>query len=220
MQKKRYICHCMKTKTHLPLQKALPLLALVTVGCWESTNREAAPAKLPQELFREGDIVFRRGTGLTSRAVLAADREGAYSHIGILTQKDGQWHVIHAVPGEPDFKGDPDRVKMEDAAVFFEPEKAVSGAVMRVTDEAEAASRAALYARHLYEARVPFDHDYDLADTTRMYCTELVDFVYRKAGIDVPQGRISHVNIPGFRGDYLLPNDIVQSKRLCLIYNF
>lgn len=53
-----------------------------------------------------------------------------------------------------------------------------------------------------------------------MYCTELIDFVYRKEGIDLPEGRVSHVNIPGFRGDYLLPNDIAQSKRLCLIYYF
>ena len=139
---------------------------------------------------------------------------------GILKKKAGQWYVIHAVPGEPDFKDDPDRVKMETVKVFFEKRKAVNGAIMRVSGDSVARYRAATHAEHLYESHVLFDHDYDLADTTKMYCTELIDFVYRKEGIDLPEGRISHVNIPGFRGDYLLPNDIAQSKRLCLIYYF
>ena len=188
-------------KTHVSLLKTILFLTLVLVGCQGSSDKETPPVELPQELFRDGDIAFRRGTGITSRVVLAADREGAYSHTGILKKKAGQWYVIHAVPGEPDFKGDPDRVKMETVEVFFEKRKAVNG-------------------EHLYESHVLFDHDYDLADTTKMYCTELIDFVYRKEGIDLPEGRVSHVNIPGFRGDYLLPNDIAQSKRLCLIYYF
>lgn len=109
---------------------------------------------------------------------------------------------------------------METVEVFFEKRKAVNGAIMRVSGDSVARYRAATHAEHLYESHVLFDHDYDLADTTKMYCTELIDFVYRKEGIDLPEGRISHVNIPGFRGDYLLPNDIAQSKRLCLIYYF
>lgn len=91
---------------------------------------------------------------------------------------------------------------------------------MRIAEDSASAYRAAVRAERLYHAHVLFDHDYNLADTTRLYCTELVDFVYKKQGIDLPEGRISHVNIPGFKGDYLLPNDIAQSKRLCLIYYF
>ena len=67
--------------------------------------------------------------------VLAADREGTYSHTGILKKKDGQWYVIHAVPGEPDFKDDPDRVKMETVEVFFEERKAINGAIMRIAED-------------------------------------------------------------------------------------
>ncbi len=175
---------------------------------------------LPQELFRNGDIVFRRGTGITSRIVLAADREGSYSHVGILKKENGKWHVIHAVPGEPDFKGDADRVKMETIEHFFEAGKAIRGAVMRVSKDLIVACKAAKNALNLFLKRVPFDHSYNLNDTTEMYCTELIDYVYRKEGVDLPEGRISSINIPGLRGDYLLPNDIVQSKRLCLIYYF
>ena len=161
-----------------------------------------------------------RGTGITSRIVLAADREGSYSHVGILKKENGKWHVIHAVPGEPDFKGDADRVKMETIEHFFEAGKAIRGAVMRVSKDSTVACKAAKNALNLFLKRVPFDHSYNLNDTTEMYCTELIDYVYRKEGVDLPEGRISSINIPGLRGDYLLPNDIVQSKRLCLIYYF
>lgn len=101
----------MELKTHVSLLKTILFLTLVLVGCQGSSDKETPPVELPQELFRDGDIAFRRGTGITSRVVLAADREGAYSHTGILKKKAGQWYVIHAVPGEPDFKDDPDRVK-------------------------------------------------------------------------------------------------------------
>lgn len=210
----------MERKTHVSLLRTTLILVLVLAGCQGSFDKKTSSVQLPQELFRDGDIAFRRGTGITSRIVLAADREGNYSHAGILKKKDGQWYVIHAVPGEPDFKDDPDRIKMETVEVFFEKRKAVNGAIMRIQENSVAACRAAVNAEHLYDAHVLFDHDYDLADTTKMYCTEFVDFVYRKEGIDLPEGRISHVNMPGLKGDYLLPNDIAQSKHLCLIYYF
>ena len=88
--------------------------------------------------------------GLPVEVVLAADREGAYSHTGILKKKAGQWYVIHAVPGEPDFKDDPDRVKMETVKVFFEKRKAVNGAIMRVSGDSVARYRAATHAEHLF----------------------------------------------------------------------
>ncbi|EKU92025.1 YiiX/YebB-like N1pC/P60 family cysteine hydrolase [Bacteroides oleiciplenus] len=210
----------MERKTQVSILKIMLILALTLAGCQASSDKETPSAQLPQALLRDGDIAFRRGTGIASRVVLAADREGSYSHTGILKKKKGQWYVIHAVPGEPDFKDDPDRVKMEPIETFFKKRKVVNGAIMRVQEDSIAACRAAIHAERLYDAHVLFDHDYDLADTTKMYCTEFIDFVYKKEGIDLPEGRISHVNIPGFRGDYLLPNDIAQSKRLCLIYYF
>jgi Orthopoxvirus protein of unknown function (DUF830). len=77
-------------------------------------------AVLPADsLLREGDVVFRRGAGLISRAVLAADEDGQFSHIGIVVRNGNNWMVVHAVPGEPEFKGDSDRVKMEPIASFF-----------------------------------------------------------------------------------------------------
>lgn len=168
--------------------------------------------------FEEGDIVFRRGTGWAGQMVLAADKAGCYSHIGIMVKEGDAWKVVHAVPGEPDFKGDTDRVKKDDVSVFFQPGRAKSGAVMRIEKDSLLALKAAKHALKLYHQGILFDHSYNLADTTKMYCTELVDYVFRKQGIDLTEGRMSRINVPGFRGDFLFPSDIQQSSRLCLIY--
>ena len=51
-----------------------------------TSHETEKPLDLPADLFREGDTVFRKGTGLTCQSVLPADKEGAYSHTGILKQ--------------------------------------------------------------------------------------------------------------------------------------
>lgn len=211
--------YLMRIDTHITLF-ATGLFSLFLFSACKGDNLKERQMLLPEDLFSEGDIVFRRGTGFTSQIVLAADSEGSYSHAGILKKENGMWYVIHAVPGEPDFEGDADRVKMEPVGQFFDAGKAARGAVMHVLTDSAVACRAAGNAFRLFRRHVLFDHDYDLNDTTEMYCTELIDYVYRKEGIDLSGGRITSVSIPGMSGDYIMPNDIAQSKHLRPIYHF
>ena len=53
-----------------------------------------------------------------------------------------------------------------------------------------------------------------------MYCTELVNYVFQKEGIDLSEGRLSHINIPGLGGTYLLPNGHCTNQKLQIIYSF
>jgi len=198
---------------------ALVFFLVLMSGC-KKEERTTLPTDFPFEALREGDLVFRRGTGIVSQAVIAADKGGSYSHIGILMLKDSTWNVIHAVPGEPDYKGDPDRIKMEELTIFFSRERAKTGAVMRLSIDSTLCHQAACHAARLYQAGILFDHQYNLNDTSQMYCTELIDYVYRKQGIDLPEGRISRINVPGMNGDYILPSDIQQSNLLCMLYYF
>ena len=159
----------------------------------------------PVEEFSDGDLVFRRGIGLMSRAVLVADGSGMYSHVGILKKVEEEWHVIHAV---------------EPLVRFWATDRAVRGAVMRMEVDSQLAAGAAVQAWQIAQRGTLFDHDYDLADTTAMYCTELVDFVYRKVGVDVSEGRLSRVNVPGVGGDYLLPSDLADNRQLKPVFEF
>ena len=77
------------------------LVCILLTGCiTDGPFRSILPETVE---LRAGDVVFRRGGGLTSRAVLMADAQGQYSHIGIVVDSAGQKMIVHAVPGEPDF---------------------------------------------------------------------------------------------------------------------
>lgn len=167
----------------------------------------------------EGDVVFRRGGGMTSRAVLMADVKGDYSHLGIVVDSAGHKMIVHAVPGEPDFEGDEDRVKMDKPERFFSTELADIGEVCRPKD-ARIAVRAAGVAMRQYRKGVLFDHDYDDRDSTKMYCTELVAYAFRLAGHELVGSCRHHVDLPILRADCIFPSDIHSSDFLESIVMF
>lgn len=187
-------------------------------SCAETEQRSILPEGCE---LRAGDVVFRRGSGLTSRAVLAADRNGAYSHIGIVVDSCGVMMVVHAVPGEPDYEGDPDRVKMDTPQRFFSSMSARIGEVKRLRGDSATALRAARFAVDVYKRGTLFDHDYDDTDTTKMYCCELIDFVYRKAGRPLAGQKRHYFHLPGLNPiRCILPSDICNSGKLDTVMSF
>lgn len=187
-------------------------------SCAETEQRSILPEGCE---LRAGDVVFRRGSGLTSRAVLAADRNGAYSHIGIVVDSCGVMMVVHAVPGEPDHEGDPDRVKMDTPQRFFSSMNARIGEVKRLRGDSATALRAARFAVDVYKRGTLFDHDYDDTDTTKMYCCELIDFVYRKAGRSLAGQKRHYFHLPGLNPiRCILPSDICNSGELDTVMSF
>lgn len=171
--------------------------------------------------LKEGDLLFRRGTGVVGRIVTTADREGMYSHVGVVAMLDGEWCVVHAVPHEPDFDGDYDRVKCESVASFLGRYAEADFGLYRPIVADSVVGIAVANARRLSRAGVHFDHDYDLSDTTSLYCTEFVEYVYRLGGVSLSEGRRSAVTFPGMSGDYIMPSDLTRSshlRRVTLIY--
>ena len=131
-----------------------------------------------------GDVVFRLGDSFESDMVVMADRNGTYSHCGIVVDSAGTIRIVHAVPDEPDFDGDVDRVKLDRPDMFFRNDRARAGAVCRINDSI-AARQAADAANAVFFRNTLFDDDYDDQDTTKMYCSELVYFAYKQAGYDL-----------------------------------
>ena len=170
--------------------------------------------------LKAGDVVFRRGSGFTSHAVLIAEgREGVYSHTGIVVDSAGVLMIVHAVPGEPDYEDDEDRVKMECPKEFFHLTKAQQGAVYRHTDSVKA-QNAAYQAWQTYLRHPLFDHDYDDSDTTALYCTELVVHAYRQAHAPLRGLKHHHLHLVGFESDCVLPSDLRKSGDLKLVVAF
>ena len=200
---------------------ALWLVAVATLGgCSGARSGSKADFELLQRELREGDLLFRRGIGVLGRAVVATDDEGRFSHVGIAVKVDNEWHVVHAVPDEPDFEGDFDRVKCEPIERFYDEFRAGNGAVYRPNVSNETIAVAVRNALRLSAEQRPFDHDYDLGDTTALYCTELVEYVFGLGGVSMSEGRQTHVNFPSMTGDYIMPSDLTKNNKLNPIYSF
>lgn len=167
--------------------------------------------------FQEGDLVLRCGRSVASRSVRFLDKDGIYSHIGILARQDTGWVVVHAVPGESVPAGSPEYIKAEEVESFLSPSKAEIWGVYRYEDSV-VASAAAREAWRIYEKRLLFDHGYDLEDTSSMYCSELVIYSYLSQGVDLSLEKREIPFLPGLSGPVVFPSDIIRSpgvRRVC-----
>ncbi len=199
---------------------ALVLLLACSLLACHQRQVTTAESILPDTIvLRPGDVVFRRCTGLTSRIVAFQDTEGIFSHTGIVVDSAGVMMIVHAVPGEPDFQGDADRVKMDTPQKFYAQGYALAAAVCRPIDSV-AGSRAACKAMEIYQRGTLFDNDYDDTDTTRMYCTELIAYVYRQAGIELLDSLRYTVSLPLTQLRCIMPSQIHNSKALKEIYMY
>ncbi len=195
------------------MKAARPILLLLLLpallpGCRQAPPGTTAPP-FPYGEMREGDLAFRCGRGVFSRAVLSAEQDPRYSHVGVLVKDDGVWKIVHAVPGETEFSGDFDRVKAEAPEGFFAADRAFRGCLVH-TGLLDPDRTAALREEALSLARdsVRFDGAYNLADSSALYCTELVWMLYRHRGIDLSEGRRRYLNVVGIHADCLLPEHL------------
>lgn len=134
--------------------------------------------------LRSGDLIFREGPSLNSKLVKSASNS-RFSHVGIVYRsRQGKWMVVHAVPNESESHA-PDWVKCEPIEEFLARDKTIAAKFMRVDCTDKQAQGAACYAIAKARSKTLFDNDYDLTDTTRLYCTELVWQAYKRQGINL-----------------------------------
>lgn len=161
--------------------------------------------------LRNGDLLFRNGHGYESRVVTNLSA-GNFSHIGIAYHDGKQWCVLHAVPGEA-AKGEPEYLKCEPVGEFFRPDRAKAGAHARIDCDDSIADAATQHALQIVRRKVLFDHQYDLEDSSSLYCTELVRLVYADCGIDLCEDRWHRIPLQA-KGPVIFPEDIWNSPLL------
>jgi Permuted papain-like amidase enzyme, YaeF/YiiX, C92 family len=167
-------------------------------------------------IFESGDLIFRRGRSLVSRAVLAADDRSEYSHVGIIRRIGDEISVVHAEPADSEHQDG--TVRSDSLSSYLAFDKASAAALYRAVEvpaplRREAAEIAARYARD----KTPFDGRFDLGTADHLYCTELIWRAYLGAGIDLVDGVFDHLSIPLGSGSYILPSRILGSRHLVLI---
>lgn len=159
--------------------------------------------------LRNGDLLFRNGIGIESRVVTGFS-DGKFSHIGIAYHNGTQWNVIHAVPGENE-KGEPEYLKCEPISDFYCKFRAKFGGSARVGCSDSIANIIAEKAHHIVNRKVVFDNNYDINDTSELYCTELVRLVYLAQHIDLCEDRWHRIPIINTKAHVIFPEDIWNS---------
>ena len=190
---------------------SLIFIALCVVQC--STRKEVAPV-IPTEELRVGDVAFRLGRTLQSDAIASVvEGESRYSHVGVVVGRGDSLRVVHI---EPERDGE-ERVKMESVEEFFHPAVAVAGCVARYENltepQRQTIEREAL---RLHAKGVEFDHDYSLRDTSQMYCSELVDYVFRRADVVLTSQRR---RVPLVKEEVLFPTDMLNGLQQVWYYD-
>ncbi len=190
------------------MDRIFPLLiALCTTLLPACTEKSRTNLDIMESDARAGDLAFRRGTSRHSRAVGMISTE--YTHVGIVVDSGGgNLRVVHAVAGEPRFPGDGDSVRMDRLADFYRADRAEAGCLARLEDT-RAAREAAQTALRLWRRGVPFDGEFDETDTTAMYCTELVAYAYRRAGLEIAGTRRKPLHLPWTHGSCLTPDQLL-----------
>lgn len=197
---------------------------MVVIGCKKSAP-QGIGEPLPKEKYREGDVVFRTGISASSLMITGFDTNGAFSHTGIVCfDNDSNLCVAHAVPDELESETDVDKVKLCSIDAFFSKDRAAAGGVYRLEGKrfnADSIAReASRIAYNMTKREILFDNQFDDADTTRMYCTEFVVFVYNKLGTDLKEGHSTPMNMPGFAGEVVFPSDLEKCSKLKKIHSF
>ena len=135
--------------------------------------------KLTQEekrLLQEGDIIFRRGFGVISDAIVKyVPSSYPVSHCGIIV-KDSleKWMVIHTVSNTLTAV---DGMQQDNLDKFVKEshEKSIIVARYKYKNDSLAIEMASLAKNYLAQ-QIPFDHRFDCVDSTAFFCTE---FIYR-----------------------------------------
>ncbi len=123
-----------------------------------------------RNLIQDGDIVLRHGYGTISDIITKTLNETYdISHCAILTRDSNNINVIHTVSQTlSDFDG----LQQQPLSRFIADCKPNTIILVRYkgVKNRELADKAKYY----LSLRIPFDHDFDINDTTKYYCNEFL----------------------------------------------
>ncbi|WP_448380345.1 YiiX/YebB-like N1pC/P60 family cysteine hydrolase [Gloeomargarita sp.] len=151
----------------------------------------------------DGDLIFRTGSDIISRAVLTQSHAARFAHVGIILKSESELVVVHALPGD---HRSPGGVVLEPLRTFAAQDKAIAIGFYRVK---HINSNIRNHVRNYSLAQVgkPFDYRFLLSDDQQLYCTELVVKAFAEAGINLttslPKLRIMLMPEPVFPPDTL-----------------
>ncbi len=126
-------------------------------------------------LLREGDFVFRLGYGMVSFFLESQTGASGVSHVGILVKDSLDFDVIHSISGSMAELDGVQKISLDDFLFEAKPHSLVITRLKNSNGEL-----IAYEARRLFAERVPFDMSFDIKDTTKLFCSEMINFILQK----------------------------------------
>lgn len=176
------------------LMTALLAVSLILGACSgkENTTGETSekyvhiPPALPDSVYnnlKPGDIILRKGNGPLSAHIMNNTKE-EYTHCGIIVKEGDVWRVIHTIGGTSS-EDAVDGVQMMDLSEFVKHGADSMVFICRpiFADSIETLVPALAY--DYLEKAVPFDHRFSLYNPEKLYCSELLFYIFK----DVNDGK-------------------------------
>lgn len=153
----------------------------------------------PEELalIQDGDICLRHGYGIVSDGIATSlSEEFHVSHCAILVKSDTApmgFRVIHAVSQS---LSPYDGVQEQSLPRFIRDSQRNSLIVVRLKNVDDSVRHNISKMAEFYlEKRVPFDHNFDISDSSKFYCSELPWMIIKHvAHIDIFKDKINKQN--------------------------
>jgi hypothetical protein len=179
---------------------------------WQPANQEMVAQACAR--LQTGDLALRTGADATSHMLRGMNQKnGTYSHCGIVVIEGGQPFVYHSIGGEDN----PDAfIRRDPAALFFSPGTNEGGGAVRLALPPDAIARVVDTARLWYRQKRSFDMAFDLGTDDALYCAEFVSkAVTRAAGLP---GLFSRSHLSGF--EYVAVDDLYEGPGTRSICSF
>ena len=165
--------------------------------------------------LRNGDIIMRKGEGFVSGVINDLFNTGYnLSHCGIVLVENDSVKVIHTVSSE---LSKIDGVQTESLKKFVRESVLNTIMVVRYKADEETGNLIASASKEYLtpQRHKAFDHKFDLADTTKFYCTELIHYSY----LDVFQKDMFTERMQSDHPNFLGLNAFLDTTKFEIILN-
>ncbi|TAH42984.1 MAG: hypothetical protein EYC69_03935 [Bacteroidetes bacterium] len=192
--------------------------SLSATGLFRNSAKQtkvSPPVILPaSEMLRSGDIIFRDGKSFISQAFKQFRRKDQrFSHAGIIHIQNGDVFVFHCIGGE----GSSDnRMRKEKLSSFCSGKEVNEYAIFRPSLNISQMRAIDSIACGYFDSGLEFDTKFDLHDSRKMYCTELIYNVFKLALQD--ENFIPLTEVAGL--SYVACDNIFLQPELKEIYSY
>lgn len=164
--------------------------------------------------IQDGDIILRHGFGFVSDMIVEKLGETYdLSHCAIVCKDSTSLFVIHSVSSSV---SPYDGVQSQELEPFIRDSKKNSVIIVRYKpkDKSRSNKGISLRAREYLKKQVPFDHSFDINDSSELYCTELPwKCILNEFGDDILMDRYNR------RKDHMRFDSFLDTSRFEIIIN-